>query len=277
MANEQARVSMRPSTYTVGGGLIDDVDVTIKQARFTVGYGESGGNDGATATTLHLVLEDGNGTEHHQYFSMGNGFVPSETGDEETNGLYLVPVGEKTSINGGCNGALFMNSMVTAGLPEDLLDGDINAIEGTKMHVNRVPAPKRSGLPKRQGPNAEREQTIMLCTSIINLPGEASAPKKANANVPGKPQGQATTKPAAAKPTGGANAELVAELAGELFGIFAAKDLQEMKKVDIAKSLFTDLDKQNPNRAALIKLGASDDALRQLEGFEFDGKVLKLA
>lgn len=280
MADQQARISLRPSTFTAGGSLIDDVDVTITRVRFGYGYGESKGNSEAdSAVTLQVGLKDSEGTEHQSYYSIGNGFAPSETGDDETNGLYLVPTGDKTGLNGGSNAALFMNSLVTAGLPEDLLDADINAIEGTQMHVNRVPAPKRSNLPKRQGPNADREVTILLVTTILALPGEKPKGKAAaNSNVKsiatGKPATGAQAKGAVVEPEADPLAE---ELEGELIGLFSLKDVMEMKKVDIVKGLFASVDKTNPNRAKLMQVAGKDEVLKSLSGFTFDGKLLKMA
>lgn len=251
-------ISLRPSGFTTGGGLLDDVDVTFTEALFGYGYGKEG--SGAEAVTLQIKMMDGDGTEHQSFYSVGQGFVPSEPGGEE-----LVPVGDKTALNGGSNAALFLNSLVNAGLPEDLLDGAISAINGTKVHVNRVAAPKRGNLPKREGPNADREQTVLLVTTVISLPGE-------------KPKAAAKgAKPAAGKPaaaTKAASTEDTDDLVMELMGVFSANDGAPMKKVDIVKALFKSVEASNPNKKAILAQAGKAEVLSALEGFTFDGTTL---
>lgn len=266
-----APISLRPSTFSQGGGLIDDIDVTITRARFGFGYG--GNSSAEDATTFHLGLKDGEGTEYVQYYGTGTGFVPNEAGSEDENGKELVAVDNKTAPSGSSNFALLINSLINAGMPEDILDsGDISAIEGLVGHVNRVPAPKRGGLPKREGKNADREQTILLFTTITTLPGEAPAPKK---GVPAKPAAKGTpaAKAAPAKPSA-ATSELNDELAMEIMGLFAEKGVTSMKKVEITKGLFASLAADNPNKKALISAVTKDEVLKALEGFTFDGKEL---
>ncbi len=273
-------ISFRPSTFAQGGGLVDDVDVEIVRARFGFGYG--GNSSAEDATTFHLTLKDGDGTEYVQYYGTGTGFVPSEAGDAEENGKELVPVDSKTAVSGSSNFAMLITSMVNAGLPEDLLDsGDISQLEGVKGHVNRVPAPKRDGLPKREGKNADRPQTVLVFTTITDFPGNAAAKPKAGAK-PGtkSPAAAAPAKgaPATTKPTPAAKSaisdELKEELEGELIGLFAAKEATSMKKIDLTKGLFSSIDNSNPNKKVLIASVSKDEVLSSLDNFSFDGKEL---
>lgn len=263
-------VSLRPSNFSQGGGLIDDVDVEIVRARFGFGYG--GQSSAEDATTLQITLKDSEGEEHHQYYGCGTGFVPSEVGDAEENGKMLVPVSDRQQPSGSSNMAIFVTALVNVGLDESLLDdGDISALEGTYGHVNRVPAPKRDGLPKREGRNADRPATILVFTELKDKP----AASKPNGKVTAKPAGKAApakTAPAAAKPS--ASDELTEELTLELMGAFAAGEVESMKKIDIAKALFKTVDATNPNKKALIGLAAKDDVLASLEGFTFEKGVL---
>lgn len=276
-------VSLRPSGFAAGGGLVDDADLTIVKARFGTGYGGTG--SGSDAITLQLVMKDSDDTEYQQYYSVGNGFVPAETGDEETDGTFLVPVGEKTAPSGSSNFALFLNSLINAGLPEDLLDtGYINALEGLVAHYNRVPAPKRGGLPAREGANAGREQTILLCTSVVTLPGEAApakgktAPKKGAVAAKAAPAKAAAGKAAPAKAAAAAPADdLNDEIAGVLMGAFVENGIESAPKVKLVQMLFKAVDKTDPNRQAMMSAVGKEETLMALPGFEFDGSVLKLA
>lgn len=273
----QAAVSLRLSNFTVGGGLVDDIDVTITRARFGYGYGQEG--QYGELVTFQIDMVDGEGAEHKGYYSVGNGFVPSETGDEAGNGKFLVPVGEKTQPAGGSNFNLWLNSLINAGFPEDLLDaGDVSAIDGVKVHVNRVPAPKRNNLPKRPGAKEGQTETVLLITSILAMPGEAAPVKAGPKAVAGNNKPAAKGPVMATKPAApAADNPLIEELAGELVGIVAAAGDEGIKKVGIVKELFASIDKSNPNKKELLNLAGKEEVLRSMEMFTFDGKVLKMA
>lgn len=274
-------VSLRPTSFAAGGGLLDDADVTITRARFAIGYGSNNtGGQGQDATTLHLVLTDGDDTQHDQFYSCGNGFVPSETGDEETSGKELVPVGDKTAPSGSSNMAMVVNSLVNAGLPEDLLDsGDISAIEGVKGHVMRVPEPKRAGLPAREGKNAGREKTVLIFTTVTGLPGDAKAAKAKPATTGKGPQpvpAKAGTAKATTAAAVEANDDLKDELAGHLYTVLAdAPD--GLKKVALVPALFKIIDKLDPNRKELLAMAGKNEVISSIDGLEFDGTTLKMA
>lgn len=270
--NQAAPISLRPSSFAIGGSLLDDVDVTYERARFGYGYGD--GKDGGDAVTLQVVMKDSDGNEHFGYYSIGQGFVPSETGKavDDNNGKFLVPVGDKTAPNNSSNFALLLISMVNAGVPEDLFDGDISTIEGLVGHVNRVPAPKRNNLPTRPGQKAQNDPTILLFTTLISLPGETKKPVagKAGAAKPG-------VKPAAGKPAPAAATEVDAsELEGELIGLFASKGVESMKKIELVKGLFSSIEAANTNKKAILAQAGKEEYLNALTSFGFDGTVLTL-
>lgn len=270
--NQAAPISLRPSSFAIGGSLLDDVDVTYERARFGYGYGD--GKDGGDAVTLQVVMKDSDGNEHLGYYSVGQGFVPSETGKavDDDNGKFLVPVGDKTAPNNSSNFALLLISMVNAGVPEDLFDGDISTIERLVGHVNRVPAPKRNNLPTRPGQKAQNDPTILLFTTLISLPGETKKPVagKAGAAKPG-------VKPAAGKPAPAAATEVDAsELEGELIGLFASKGVESMKKIELVKGLFSSIEAANTNKKAILAQAGKEEYLNALTSFGFDGTVLTL-
>lgn len=276
-------LSLRPSTFSAGGSLIDDVDAEIVRARF-VQYDFEGKSESGAKLCLLAVLKDGDGAEHPQYWSAGDlrFFVPSEDPkNDDLNGITVVQVGDKTALNGGTNCALFLNSLVQAGFPEDKLDeGDIRVLEGMVCHVNRVPQPKRNNMPKRAGA-PDRDPMILIVTAIKSLPGEKKAAAKTNGAA--KPTAtsakpSSTNTAANAKATNGSgsgvDAEMVAELEGELIGLFADKGVTSLKKVELTKGLFATIDKANPNRSKLMSAAAKDEYLKALEAFSFDGSVL---
>lgn len=269
-------LSLRPSTFSQGGGLIDDVDVTVNRARF-VSYDFEGKSDVAKLC-LMLALVDAEGAEHPQYFSAGDlqYFAPSEDPkNEELNGVTIVQVGEKTSLNGGTNAALFLNSLVQAGFPEDKLDeGDIRVLEGTVMHVNRVPQPKRGNLPKRPGQEG-KELMVLVCTAIKSMPGET--PKvKPSATAAHSAKAPGNAPPAKNLNGGGSGPDpaIVERLDGELIGLFATAEVTSLKKAQIAQKLFAHIDKTDPDRSKLVAAAAKDETLKALSNFTFDGTTL---
>lgn len=151
-------VSLKPSDYTTGGGLLDDVDVTIAKAAFAAwDYGGTR-SDKVPALQVTLTGDEVDG-EHEQFFSAGSAkdFAPSKDGKE------LMSIGSRTSLNDSSNAAIFLKSLIDAGFPEDDLGDDITAIEGVNCHVKRVPAPERKGLKKRDG---DREATVLVVTEL---------------------------------------------------------------------------------------------------------------
>jgi len=267
-------LSLRPSTFSQGG-LIDDIDAEIVRARFVI-YDYDGKADRPALCVL-LQLKDSEGQEHAQYYSAGDPayFVPSEDPkNEELNGITLVQVGDKTSLNGGTNAALMLNSLVQAGFPEDKLDaGDLRAIEGLNAHFNRVPQPKRSGLPKKPGQEGKGDPMVLLITEINSLPGEQKAkPSSGGKTSPATSKSQAASTPPSNVSAGGD--DLVGELTSELIGLFAAEGATSLKKVEIAKKLFSSIDKSNPNRNKMVGMASRDEVLKSLEGFTYNGSVL---
>jgi len=279
-------LSLRPSTFTAGG-IIDDIDAVISRARF-VTFDFNGQSEDKTC--LALTLTDNDGTEHIQYWSAGDPqyFVPSvDPKNEDLNGITIVPVGDKKALNGGTNCALLINSLVNAGFPEDKLEsGDVRELEGAKVHVNQMPAPKRSNMPTKPGQKQRDNPTILLVTAVLALPGESTTTSKTSAKPgaattkPGsavKPGAQATAKSASPSEAAAPDAALVEELGGEIMGLFAQKEVSSMKKAELTKGLFGSIDKTNVNKNKLVAMAGRDNALKALEGFTFDGSTLSIA
>ena len=267
-------LSLRPSTFSAGGGLIDDIDVEIVRARF-VRYDFEGKSDSGEKLCILGVLKDADGNEHPQYWSAGDlqYFVPSEDPkNEDLNGITCVQVGAKEVLNGGTNAAIMLNSLVQAGFPEDKLDdGDLRHLEGLTGHVNRVPQPKRNNIAKKEG---QRDPMVLIFTSIKTLPGETKKSTTTGKATSAKPNGSAKPAAAAAPASNGADPALVEELTGELIGLFASEGVSELKKVELSKKLFGLIDKSNPNKNKLIAMASRDEVLKGIEGFSFNGSIL---
>lgn len=186
----------------VGGGLIDDVNVEILDAKF-VEYDYDGSvNPPVLALAVELNPYDGgeDAKPSVEYLSAGalTRFVPSEDGS------MAVPVGDAQLLNDNCNAIKFLFSALEQGFPEDLLEaGDVTTLVGMKCHILRVEAPKRQGL-IRGGKNADRPQTTLTVSSIIELPG-AGGPTGGKKAV-SSPKPAAGARPATARPAQAASA-----------------------------------------------------------------------
>jgi hypothetical protein len=146
--------------------------------------------------------------------------------------------------------------------------------------MNQQAQPKRSGLPTRPGQNNDRAKTILLVTRLNYLPGEApaagkKAPAKGKTATPAA-KASTTTKTAPAKAAAAVDDDMIEELQGHLVGAFAANDLTELKKSQIATTLFKVIDKGDSNRNKLLQMAGKDDVLSELTMFSFDGKTLTL-
>lgn len=154
--------SLRPSEAK-SGGLLDDADVTIKQARF-VRY-DYGGKAEKPALALAVEMVDAENQAHIEYYSAGDlkFFIPT------ADGKGYDTVGEKTVLYKSCNTIQFLESLVKAGFPESKLGDDIGVIDGLKVHVSRVPQKKRTF---QDGRKAKEDATILLVDKIL---GEVAA------------------------------------------------------------------------------------------------------
>src|SRR2546428_11523323 len=175
------RASLRPSDFTTGG-LIDDVDVTVTEARFVMW--DYAGQVRDAVPALAVTMETGGeGTPitetYTQYYSAGDSrnLMPS------SDGKALEVVGGSGGLKSSSNAGNFLVSLVNAGFPEErLLDGDISVMDGLEAHVHRIPQPERKGLVKtpKQG---DREATILVVSKIHRFPWEKAKAKAAGASV----------------------------------------------------------------------------------------------
>lgn len=303
MAGQQTGVSLAQFSQ---GGLIDDIDITIVDAAFA--EWDYNGSIASPVLALAVQFEDGDGKTYDQYYSAGDlqYFVPSD------DGTMAVPVGDKQLLNDNTNAAKFFASLLECGFPEDKLGGgNVKCMVGTKGHVNRVAQPKRQGL-IRGGKNAEKEATVLLMSTITELPGEG--PKKVAGKVatgrptqvgkpglkpantaaarPAQPSGLAklkTASPSKGKPNGqaGASTPVGDDLSGPaseiLFAILAEGPVEKKKLATLVfraageKVQAGELDAKDKTKVSqLVFQDAFLHKLAEQGVIEYDGATLGL-
>lgn len=273
--------SLRPADMTAGG-LLDDIDVVFESCSFV-----EWDYDGKITTPVLAVLitmsydDNGEAKSVDQYYSAGDlsRFIPSEDGS------HAVPVSGARGLNSNTNAALLLKSVIDAGFPEDNFgDGDITAMNGMGVHINRVPQPKRGGGIADKNESGY-DKTVAVVTKINFMPGEEAAPApaparpaggKAAAGRPAPATSAARGKQTAAPPTQAdteSDQDLQLEAAGILQEALAAKG-GSIPKSGIAPACFKLL-AGNANRSAILQLFADADFLGSDEyGWSFDGKTV---
>lgn len=273
-------VSLKPSTFVEGGGLVDDVDATITDAKWLTWDYNGQSNVVVPALAVALTLQDG--TVQEQYYSCGKleHFKPSKDDrtpapDNDCMGDYLVPVTDKTGIASSSNAGKFFASLVNAGYPEDKLDGPISKVlNGLTAHFKREVV-KRTGL-VRTGKNADRDQTVLVVSKVIKLPWETASRQAA---VTPRPAAATAASPAAAKPNGaagvGVSVEVRAKAEETLMGVLIEAGAP-VPKAKLATLVFNAL-KGDPDQKAVSQLAFKDDFLQSVAGIRYDGAKVEMA
>jgi hypothetical protein len=285
-------LSMNPATF-VQGGLIDDVDVEILDARFCYyDYGKGG----EQFLMLGVQMKDADGKTHDQYYSAGDKefFEPSVEGvggdGMDRKGGWLIPKGNKSAMGVSTNAGLFLASLVKEGFPVDRMEqlSITEALVGSVLHVLRQAQPKRKGLIKTGAGatgDSQRDPDILLCSKVISLPGQAKVAlgkSSGAASTVGAQTGQvaasATVQPTAqpvASSGNGINPDLHDEATIALLEILSENNGTIAKK-DIAVKAFKKL-MTHPKKAALIPYLYSEPFLNNVDGVAFDGATVKMA
>lgn len=156
--------TVRPDE-AVGGGLLDDVDVIIKKARFKpVKYGAM--KNYALGVVVDFVTDDEEAKEHSEIYSAGDlkNFVPTNDGDEpagatksqylqlangdldadaddlaEMEGIAPMKLNAKAgaTIPLNSNYLYFNKKLAECGFPVEEMSPDIRWMEGLRLHVQR--------------------------------------------------------------------------------------------------------------------------------------------
>ena len=271
-----AGISLDPSTFTEGG-LLDDADVSIADAAFLMW--DYDGKVNPAAPALGITLKTDDGKDHDEYLSAGKAeyFVPNEDGSG------LVPVGDKTALNNNCNAAIFLASLISIGVPVELLaSGNIKAIIGMRLHINRVPAPERPGL-AQQDPNKKR--TNLVATKLLSLPGEAAPAKPALGMSKTATGGVKAPVPAAKAPVAAAPApaaasdELTAETTGYVIQVLGEAGGTVARKAISPKVFAAAKAGGSADPASVMKLAFTEDFLMSAGdgAWTFDGTNITIA
>ena len=244
--------SLNPETFTEGGGLIDDVDVSFKDCLFEMFDYQGKVAVPIPALKATMVTEDGD--EMDQFWSMGsaNDWIPSEDGSQ------IVAVGSATGIRSSSNGGIFLKSLIDAGFPVDKLGDDITVLDGMQAHVIQVPAPKRAGIKKaKRADGKEYEDTILIIGEIKTMPWEKSKPKGAPK---GKAAGKGKAKPKAksAEEAHAQDEDLEAKATAAILEIL--EEAGTVSKKELPGKIFQTM-KADPDRNAVVKLVFSDEFL----------------
>lgn len=270
------RVSMNPDDFQLGGGGINDIDVTITDTQ-TATF-DWGGQAALDTPALAIEFTDENGGTHQEYLSLGTAadWAPDEAGEG------FVSLSGKTSIVESTNLGRFLKSLTDLDFPKELLaDGNLKNLIGTKVHVKREVV-ERTGL-IRTGKNAQKPSTVLLVTKLYSLPeAESSVPTKAAPkSAVGKPAASVSTAP---KPNGKASPVAGDDLDGSIvtaLQLHLAETDAAIPAKDIAKVVFKYF-KDNAMDALANKAVARSSkqdfrsALNE-SGFVYDGSTLGLA
>lgn len=246
--------SFKPSEMGEGGGLLDDVDVTLKECRVCTWDYNGTVPTAVPAIKVVMQLTDGGDTAE-QYWSAGSpkDWMPSDDGKK------LVAIGKQTVLVRSSNAGILMESILNSGFPEDKLGDDISVLEGMEAHLMRVPAPKRGGLVKKaRADGREFEDTILTVSKIHKLPWE----KK------GKAKGKATDE------AGGGDEAVKASAEAALMAVLAQHP-DGVTKQQIPGLVFKEVDAKDPNRNEVVKLVFTDDFLK-VGPWSFEDGIVKL-
>ena len=246
-------------TFTAGG-LVDDVDVTIKKARFV--EWDYGGTIPKPSLAACFEMEDDEGNEHIQYFSGGDlkNWTPSEDGKR------LDRAGSATTLNDNSNLSQLITSIINAGFPENKLDEDISIFEDMYCHVLRKAQPKRTGL--IQPEEGERARTVLLVTEIHKMPWEKKGKKTTT-----KTKTKAKAKPAEDEEEEGGD-DLSAKATEAVLEALIEADGGPISKVDLSKAVFKKLTK-DPDRNKVVQLVHDQEFLTEGD-WKYDGAKISL-
>ena len=159
--SEPQYVSFKPSEAKSGTGLLDDVDVKVKEARWvSFDWARKDGTKSEPSLALCLTLTHAGG-EATEYLSGGaiQHFAPSPDGKR------IAKVGEKTALYKSCNAMVFLESLVMAGYPENRLES-IDALDGLAIHVVRKAQAVREF---RNGQKTKEGAMVLTVSKILGL------------------------------------------------------------------------------------------------------------
>jgi len=244
----EQKVSLRPDSFSEGGGLLDDFDGVIGDIRFIMSD-----YDGAVTTPVpvaRIVYEVDDEEVGTDLLSVGgkDDFVPNDAGTG------LVALKSKSTLTKKSKFGMYMEALVKAGFPLNKMDDDdIGYLNGLYGHFLRKVV-EYKGLSKK----SDRDNTVMVCTKIIKLPWESDGKKE-------KSKGKAKV-----------DAGLGDTLAGIIQGVIIELDGEVTKKALLSALFKSDDVKALGDKKEALKLASDDTYLGGREEWAFSDGVLKM-
>ena len=152
-------VSLNPDDFGEGGGLLDDVDGIIVDAK-AVMYDYGGKQDPVPGALLKV--DTGADEPVPQFWGIGS----SNDWEPNADGTGFKPIGKKTQIIKNSNLGLLIASAINSGFPKSKVKNDLTVFVGMEAHFESI-AVERKGLDK------DKSYTTFLITKIHKLPGDA--------------------------------------------------------------------------------------------------------
>lgn len=260
--------SLNPESFTEGGGLIDDVDMTVSGISFVIFDYNGKVDPGVPAIRLECTQEDGE--EYIEHYSAGKAsdWLPSEDGSQ------LVAVGQATGIRSTTKAGILLKSLVDSGFPVDQLGDDIKVVEGLQAHFIRVPAPKRQGLKKAEREDGRVfEETVLVISEILSLPGDKKKPAGAPKGKSKAPVGATASKAKAKTSTKESAGDVASKTAEVILEILEESGVAAKK--DLPAAIFK-LRKDDPDRNEMVKMAFDEKFLGGNAEWNYeDGNLIK--
>jgi hypothetical protein len=205
---------MLPDEF-VSGGLADDFDGIIREARFAP-WDYNGGIDTPVLAARLKIEKIGPDVDEDdkyvtQYWSAGSleFFAPSmdgrtqaqethpETGEQVPGaGIYALRVGKREHLTNNTNWAQFLRALIDAQFPRDKFAPGLTFLEGVKAHFNRLPPDKKGGVMKNQTAE-QREKASKRDVLVVTRFDGFDTGKVAVASGPTKPASSSAATPSA--------------------------------------------------------------------------------
>lgn len=235
-------------SYSEGGGLLDDVDVLVKSARF--GLTDYRGSAQTKSTAFLLTMETDDGEEHEEIYSIGRKAEKAMRAKKEGRGLEPKQGQQAVQLNVNCKAGRFFLSLIELDFQGSGSDPSI--LEGMRFHV------RRKALPKLENVADSKDTTVLLVTDILEAGKSASkSAGKTHSGGKGKTNGLEVRA-----------AELIQKVLED-----AGKPLS---MTDVRRGVFK-LTKGESDGPDIVEKVSDDAWISELPMFELDGGKLALA
>ena len=207
-----------PSTFSAGGGFLDNVDAVIAQARVVTQEDTPFDAQDADSAFMKLTFqpdaEDSEPRDEYYRFGGVDRFTPS------TDHKRVVREPDQTLIK-STKAGMFFAALVNAGFAESDLpaDDDVTFLEGMHVHVKAIEMPEMKGGSKTFKPKAGSEgkkPTVVVIAKIL----EPLAAKKGAAKTAPKTTTAAKTTKAAPAAAAAASGDVEEAVVNVIIGMF---------------------------------------------------------